>query len=142
MAGRQAKTITPVQIDALMQHVRGRKDAARHNIEVIAANGEAQETGPMKKSPLVLMALNGFIWGGLSWMGWDGIRYIESQHAAGYPNTGQIGYYLATPLVMLAVSLLPLAVLGQTKWSAFGNVWGCLTLLVAFLYLIPYGGGV
>ena len=35
MAGRQAKTITPVQMDALMQHVRGRKDAARCRVIIL-----------------------------------------------------------------------------------------------------------
>lgn len=29
MAGRQAKTITPEQLDVLLQHVRGRRDSAR-----------------------------------------------------------------------------------------------------------------
>ena len=35
MAGRQAKTITPVQIDALMQHIRGRRDAARSRVIIL-----------------------------------------------------------------------------------------------------------
>jgi integrase len=35
MAGRQAKTITPVQIDALMQHVRGRRDAVRCRVIIL-----------------------------------------------------------------------------------------------------------
>jgi integrase len=35
MAGRQAKTITPVQVDALMQHIRGRKDAARCRVIIL-----------------------------------------------------------------------------------------------------------
>jgi integrase len=35
MAGRQAKTITPVQMDALMQHIRGRKDAARSRVIIL-----------------------------------------------------------------------------------------------------------
>ena len=35
MAGRQAKTITPVQMDALMQHIRGRKDAARCRVIIL-----------------------------------------------------------------------------------------------------------
>src|SRR5579863_568114 len=35
MAGRQAKVITPVQMDALMQHIRGRKDAARSRVIIL-----------------------------------------------------------------------------------------------------------
>jgi integrase len=35
MAGRQAKTITPVQMDTLMQHVRGRKDSARSRVIIL-----------------------------------------------------------------------------------------------------------
>ena len=96
----------------------------------------------MKKAPLVLMVLNAFVWGSLSWMGWDGIKSIESQHVTGYPNTGQIGYYLASPLIMLSVSLLPMAFLSQTKWLAAANLWGALTLILVFPYLLPYGGGV
>ena len=96
----------------------------------------------MKKAPLVLMALNGLAWGGLSWMGWEGIKYIESQHATGYPNTGQIGYYLAAPLVMLTLSLVPGALFSQTKWSAAATLWCSLTLLAVLAYLYPYSGGV
>jgi NADH:ubiquinone oxidoreductase subunit H len=96
----------------------------------------------MKKAPLVLMSLNGVAWGGLARLGWDGIKTIELQHAAGYPNTGQVGYYLVIPLLMLTVSLVPSAFLGQTRWSGLSNVWGGLTLIAVFPYLIPYGGGV
>jgi integrase len=35
MAGRQAKTITPVQLDALMQQVRGRRDATRCRVIIL-----------------------------------------------------------------------------------------------------------
>jgi len=35
MAGRQAKTITPVQMDVLMQHIRGQKDAARSRVIIL-----------------------------------------------------------------------------------------------------------
>jgi integrase len=35
MAGRQAKTITPVQMDMLMQHVRGRRDVARCRVIIL-----------------------------------------------------------------------------------------------------------
>jgi integrase len=35
MAGRQAKTITPAQMDTLMQHVRGRRDSARCRVIIL-----------------------------------------------------------------------------------------------------------
>ena len=96
----------------------------------------------MKRAPLVLMVLNCLVRGGLSWIGWDGIKYVESQHIAGYPNAGQIGYYLVTPLLMLTASLLPGALLGQTKWSTAVSFWSALTLIAVLPYLLPYGGGV
>ena len=96
----------------------------------------------MKKAALILPVTNGLVWGGLSWMGWDGIQYIESQHAAGYPSSGQIGYYLTVPLITLILSLVPGILLSQTKWSWMGNIWCGLTLIAVFPYLLPYGGGV
>jgi hypothetical protein len=96
----------------------------------------------MKISSLILPAINGLVWSGLSWMGWNGIKAVESQHAAGYPSPGQIGYYLAIPLVMLTISLVPSALLSQTKWSVLGNVWCGLTLIAVVPYLLPYGSGV
>ena len=44
MAGRQAKTITPVQMDALIQHVRGRRDTPRSTF----SNPMAIVTSPTK----------------------------------------------------------------------------------------------
>jgi integrase/recombinase XerD len=38
MAGRQAKTITPVQMDLLMLHVRGRKDSARSRVIILLSH--------------------------------------------------------------------------------------------------------
>ena len=96
----------------------------------------------MKRLPLVLMALNALVWGALSWMGWDGIKYVESQHVAGFPSTGQIGYYLVFPLLMLSLSLVPGALLGQTKWSAAASAWCGFTLIAVLPYLLSYTGGV
>jgi hypothetical protein len=96
----------------------------------------------VKKAPLILMALNGLVWGGLSWMGWGAMKDVLAQHVVGAPNSGQIGYYLVFPLVMLTVSLLPGALLGQTRWSAVANGWCSLTLVAVFPYLLPYTGGI
>ena len=96
----------------------------------------------MKLAPLILTVINAVVWGGLSWMGRGGIAYIESQHAPGYPNLGQIQFYLAFPLLMLSVALVPAVLLSQTKWSVFGSLWSVLTLLAVIPYLFYYGGGV
>ncbi|WP_050425127.1 hypothetical protein [Bradyrhizobium tropiciagri] len=96
----------------------------------------------MKKTPLILMILNGLVWGGLSWVGWKLMTAKEAQHLAGYPNTDQIGYFFAAPLLMLTASLVPVALLGQTKWSTIANCWGFLTLFAVLPYLVPYTGGV
>jgi integrase/recombinase XerD len=35
MAGRQAKVITPAQLESLLQHIRGRRDAARSRVIIL-----------------------------------------------------------------------------------------------------------
>lgn len=35
MAGKQAKTITPAQLEILLQHIRGRRDAARSRVIIL-----------------------------------------------------------------------------------------------------------
>lgn len=38
MAGRQARVITPAQLDALLQHVRGRRDTARSRVIILLSH--------------------------------------------------------------------------------------------------------
>ena len=96
----------------------------------------------MKITPLILPAVNGIAWGGFAWLGWDMLKSIESQHAPGYPSSGQILWIEIFPLIMLLVSLVPSALLSQTKWSTFGNIWSLLTLVLFFPYFCSSGGGV
>jgi len=35
MPGRQARIIAPIQLDALMQHIRGQRDAARSRVIIL-----------------------------------------------------------------------------------------------------------
>jgi hypothetical protein len=70
------------------------------------------------------------------------MKNVMSQLVVGYPNSGQVGYYLVFPLVMLTASLVPGALLGQTKWSIGANIWCSLTLIAVFPYMLPYTGGV
>ena len=38
----------------------------------------------MKKAPLILMTINGLLWGGLVWMGFDGERALKQARAQSY----------------------------------------------------------
>ncbi|HXC29201.1 MAG TPA: hypothetical protein VNV38_14685 [Stellaceae bacterium] len=96
----------------------------------------------MKITSLILPAINGVVWGGSAWMGWDLIKSVELQHAPGYPNSGQIFLYAIFPLLMLSVSLVPAAFLSQTKWAIIGNIWSVLTLVPFFPYFCSLSGGV
>ena len=95
----------------------------------------------MKFTTLILPAISGIVWGGLSWMGWAGVKGVQSQHVPGYPNLGQIQFYTVFPLVMLSVALVPAALLSQTKWAIIGNIWSVVTLLAVLPYLFFYTGG-
>jgi hypothetical protein len=88
------------------------------------------------------MALNILVWGGLSWMGAGLLEGAASQDLAGYPNAGQIIYYLTLPLLILALSL------GRPLWRLrkqrdnLGVGTLCATLALLPVYLFPYTGGV
>ena len=88
----------------------------------------------MKKSTLILLVLNGLVWGGLVWIGFGGEKSVEAR--AGAVALGQVEYYVMIPLLMLSVSLVPAALLGQTKWFGWGNLWSATMLFLAFPYLV------
>ena len=82
------------------------------------------------------------LWGYFAFVGFEGIAYIASQHALGYPNHAQREYYAYFPLAMAVISLVLLAVSFRAKRGA---AIGCIALAllgVWFLYMIPYSGGV
>jgi len=82
------------------------------------------------------------LWGYFAFVGFEGIAYIASQHAPGYPNHAQREYYAYFPLAMAVISLVLLAVSFQAKRGA---AIGCVALAllgVWFLYMIPYTGGI
>ena len=58
MAGRQAKTITPAQMDALMQHVRGRRDTPRSHVIILLSHRAGLRAAEIAKLewPMVLDA--------------------------------------------------------------------------------------
>jgi len=90
----------------------------------------------------VVAALNVLAWGALSYVGHDVIRGVIEQHAVGYPNAAQIGYYQTFPLVMLVTALaLPLV----ARWKpARPYIIGLqvLSLIVLVPFMHSYTGGV
>ena len=56
----------------------------------------------MRIAAYFLMVLNTLVWGGLVWIGVGLMQGVAERHVPGYPNNGQIAYYVVTPLVVLA----------------------------------------
>jgi hypothetical protein len=93
----------------------------------------------MKTSTYLLVAANVVFWGYFVWSGFDGIRTIEAQHGAGYPNRGQLMFYLICPLVALAASLALPIVLRHTRWTSAVPI---ITLVLLLPFGCAYTGGV
>lgn len=94
----------------------------------------------MKFRPLILPTANALIWGFLVWIGFDGEKYIEQR--MGHVSLEQVMFYIAFPLAMLAIALVPSVLVSQTRYYQIGNVGSGLTLFAVLPYLFVYGGGV
>src|SRR5262249_37280406 len=90
----------------------------------------------------ILLGANILVWGGLVWMGVRAIRSVEAQHVPGYPNAGQIDYYVAFPVVMLVIATAPTLLFLIKRWAQLATAWPAFTLFAALLYRIPHTGGV
>jgi len=60
----------------------------------------------------------------------------------GHVSLEQVVFYIAFPLAMLTVALVPSVLVSQTRYYQIGNVWSGLTLIAVLPYLFVYGGGV
>ena len=67
-------------------------------------------------------------------MGREGMNDIVSQHAAGYPNSGQTRYYLVTPVIMLLQQLWLPFCFGERggpsseRSGRFSRYWRCFPM--------------
>jgi hypothetical protein len=96
----------------------------------------------MKIARYILSAVSILAWGYFAWSGSDGIQGIRHQHVAGYPNEGQIRYYVVLPIMMLLASVAPIAGLGSTRWSYISTWWWTFTLLALLPYAFFFTGGI
>jgi hypothetical protein len=90
----------------------------------------------------ILVACNVILWGGFAWIGWRGMDYIQSQHAAGYPSFGQVAFYVIVPLVILIAGLIPALILWHTKAARLGTAWALCSLVPFLPYACLSGGGI
>jgi dolichyl-phosphate-mannose--protein O-mannosyl transferase len=82
------------------------------------------------------------LWAFWIWLGIGAIRSIAAQHAPGYPNSGQIFFYIALPALIITVLAL-FAVVLNFVWRSPSTL--AVVAFVGFLLLFPYllmsGGG-
>jgi hypothetical protein len=83
------------------------------------------------------------IWAGLLWIGVDLTRGVAARHIIGYPNSGQISYYIGAPLAALAALFLAIIFFNSVKRSAsLLAIFAVGVFLLLFPFLFLYGGGV
>ena len=82
-----------------------------------------------------LMAANSVSWGFFAWSGFNRIKGAQAQHVPGYPNRGQIEFYVVFPLLIAAIALVLPMLLRRTRWSGRGTT----ILMATLILLIPYG---
>jgi len=86
--------------------------------------------------------VNALAWLGLTWGGWGLLRGLEVQMIPGYPNHGQVMYYLYFPLAMGACALAVYAVARFSRFKKLALLIQALLFLFLFPFMLAYTGGV
>jgi len=91
-----------------------------------------------------LALLNVVFWGFFTLKGVEILERVSAQRVPGYPTAEQIAYYLGLPAIVFvgAVVATFLRVRGPVRHSIWPVIVLIGLLLVAFPYLLSYGGGV
>jgi hypothetical protein len=89
----------------------------------------------------IAAASNVLIWCGFTWLGRGLINGVTGQNVTGYPNTGQLIYYLRFPLVMAACTIGAYAVSRFTRYKRMALAVQFVALLVFLPFLLGYTGG-
>jgi hypothetical protein len=88
----------------------------------------------MRLSTLILPMICGLVWG---WAAWIGLRLeMGVQTRIGSVGLGQVVYSVVYPLTALTASLVPSALLSQTRFAWAGNLWSLIFILLVFPYLV------
>ena len=97
---------------------------------------------PFAIANAVFASISLLLWGGFTWMGFDGIEGIERQGVPGYPNAGQINYYFRFPLSLAVIALVLYALARLTRFGGLALTLQILLLLTWLPWIFFYTGGV
>ena len=95
----------------------------------------------MRRSTWILVGLNVMLWGSLAAFGVRLMQGVRAQHAAGYPNAGQIANYVGVPAAVAAACVLWGLWLWRRKPRRHGEPLLVAALCLLLPYLLVYSGG-
>ncbi len=97
----------------------------------------------MRKSANITAALAGLVWLYLAAIGLDGLFSVARQQVPGYPNSGQIMYYLMIPLcVLIAIAGTALVSNLRLRWFNVLGVVSATSMFGLLPYMFGYFGGI
>jgi hypothetical protein len=83
------------------------------------------------------------IWIAWLWVGLELTRGVVAQHVTGYPDQGQISFYVGVPAALIVILFLACAIFNFLKRSSVGlALVSALALIVVLPFTLFYGGGV
>jgi len=87
-------------------------------------------------------AINVLLWGAFIWIGHRLLDASTARDVAGYPNAGQVMYYLYCPIAMVILALAAYGLSRFRKLWYIGLGIEVLLLFFFFPFLLRYTGGV
>jgi hypothetical protein len=90
----------------------------------------------------VLATINLLLWGGFTWLGIDLVAGVTTHHAPGYPNHGQIAYYIRFPILMAIFTVAVYLLSRFTRYGGAAVSLQILPLIAVLPFVLLYTGGV
>lgn len=94
----------------------------------------------MRRVPIGSLAF-ALLWMWLVWTGIGLVQGVVEQNAPGYPNSGQINYYIVFPAVMTLVCAAAAAGVWKGRYLVAARTVQVLGALALLPFLLMYTGG-
>jgi hypothetical protein len=96
----------------------------------------------MRTAANILVGFVCVLWGGLLWIGINLIEGVAARHVPGYPNSGQIFYYIGVPAAVTATLILSAVIFNfVVRCPLCLGLLSLLTFVALPMYLYGYTGG-